>query len=78
MMGLRQWFATDVPGSQPLCACGKPLPFAELQIRNENNQPVPPGKRRPSAWSIVGSRQATSDGSMRTAASTCSTVPTTW
>ena len=21
MMGLRQWFATDVPGSQPLCAC---------------------------------------------------------
>ena len=44
MMGLRQWFAKDVPGSQPLRACGMPLPFAELQIWNENNKPVPPGE----------------------------------
>jgi acyl-CoA synthetase (AMP-forming)/AMP-acid ligase II len=44
MMGPRQWFAKDVPGSQPLRACGMPLPFAELQIWNENNQPVPPGE----------------------------------
>ncbi len=44
MMGPRQWFAKDVPGSQPLRACGMPLPFAQLQIWDEENQPVPPGE----------------------------------
>ncbi len=43
MMGPRQWFATDVPGSQPLRACGMPLPFAQLEIWDEDNQPVPAG-----------------------------------
>lgn len=42
MMGPRQWFA-DVEGSTPLRACGMPLPFAELEIWNEDNQPVPLG-----------------------------------
>jgi acyl-CoA synthetase (AMP-forming)/AMP-acid ligase II len=37
MMGPRQWFAKDVPGSQP-------LPFAELQIWDEDNKPVRPGE----------------------------------
>jgi acyl-CoA synthetase (AMP-forming)/AMP-acid ligase II len=44
MMGPRQWFARDVPGSQPLRACGMPLPFAQLQIWDEDNKPVQPGE----------------------------------
>lgn len=32
------------PGSQPLRACGMPLSFAELQIWDEDNHPVPPGR----------------------------------
>ena len=44
MMGPRQWFATDIEGSTPLRACGRPLPFAELQIWDENDHPVPVGE----------------------------------
>jgi acyl-CoA synthetase (AMP-forming)/AMP-acid ligase II len=44
MMGPRQWFAKDVPGSNPLRACGMPLPFAQLQIWDEENRPVKPGE----------------------------------
>ena len=43
IMGPRQWFA-DVPGSAPLRACGRPLPFAQLQIWGEDNKPVPVGE----------------------------------
>jgi acyl-CoA synthetase (AMP-forming)/AMP-acid ligase II len=43
MMGPAQWFATDIPGSTPLRACGLPLPFAQLQIWDEDNKPVPAG-----------------------------------
>ncbi len=43
MMGPRQWFA-EVEGSTPLRACGMPLPFAELQIWDENNEVVPLGE----------------------------------
>lgn len=43
MMGPRQWFA-EVEGSRPLRSCGMPLPFAQLQIWNEDNQPVPVGQ----------------------------------
>lgn len=57
MMGPRQWFATDVPGSQPLRACGMPLPFAQLQIWDENDQPVPVGE--------VGEIIAKTDGQMK-------------
>ena len=42
MMGPKQWFA-EVPGSQPLRACGMPLPFAQLQIWDENYRPLPSG-----------------------------------
>lgn len=52
MMGPRQWFAKDVPGSQPLRACGMPL-----QIWDEDNKPVPSGE----AGEIV----AKCDGQMR-------------
>jgi acyl-CoA synthetase (AMP-forming)/AMP-acid ligase II len=41
-MGPRQWFA-DVEGSTPLRACGLAMPFSELEIWNEENQPVPIG-----------------------------------
>lgn len=43
MMGPAQWFAKDLPGSTPLRACGLPLPFAQLQIWDEDNKPVPAG-----------------------------------
>jgi acyl-CoA synthetase (AMP-forming)/AMP-acid ligase II len=43
MMGPRQWFA-KVPGSEPLRACGMPLPFAQIQIWDEDNKPVPAGE----------------------------------
>lgn len=42
MMGPKQWFA-EVPGSQPLRACGLPLPFSQLEIWDEDNKPVPSG-----------------------------------
>jgi acyl-CoA synthetase (AMP-forming)/AMP-acid ligase II len=43
MMGPRQWFA-KVEGSEPLRSCGMPLPFAELEIWDEDNKPVLPGE----------------------------------
>ncbi len=43
MMGPRQWFAA-VEGSHPLRACGMPLPFAELEIWDADNKPLPPGR----------------------------------
>jgi acyl-CoA synthetase (AMP-forming)/AMP-acid ligase II len=43
MMGPKQWFA-DIEGSEPLRSCGLPLPFADLEIRDENNKPVPVGE----------------------------------
>jgi len=57
MMGPRQWFAKDVPGSEPLRACGMPLPFAQLQIWDEENRPVPPGE--------TGEIVARTDGQMK-------------
>lgn len=44
MMGPRQWFAKSVPGSQPLRACGMPLPFAQLQIWDETTNPCSPAR----------------------------------
>jgi acyl-CoA synthetase (AMP-forming)/AMP-acid ligase II len=43
MMGPKQWFATDLPGSTPLRSCGLPLPFIQVQIWDEDNKPVPAG-----------------------------------
>ncbi len=57
MMGPRQWFARDMPGSQPLRACGMPLPFARLEIWDENNRPVAPGE--------TGEIVAKTDGQMQ-------------
>ena len=57
MMGPQQWFATDVPGSTPLRACGMPLPYAQLQIWDENDRPVPAGE--------TGEIVAKTDGQMK-------------
>lgn len=54
-MGPRQWFAT-IEGSTPLRACGMPLPFAMVEIWDEDNRPVPPGE--------VGEIVAKTDGQM--------------
>jgi len=42
-MTSREWFR-DVEGSQPLVAAGKVMPFARIQIRDEDNQPLPRGE----------------------------------
>ena len=57
MMGPRQWFATDVKGSTPLRSCGMPLPYAQLQIWDEDNRPLPAGS--------VGEIVAKTDGQMK-------------
>lgn len=41
-MGPHEWFA-EVEGSTPLRAAGKVLPFAELEIWDEENRPLPLG-----------------------------------
>lgn len=42
-MGPREWFS-DVPGSEPLLAVGKIMPYSAIEIRDENNKPLPPGE----------------------------------
>jgi acyl-CoA synthetase (AMP-forming)/AMP-acid ligase II len=39
-MGPKEWFG-KVEGSEPLRSAGRVLPFAELEIRDADNQPVP-------------------------------------
>jgi acyl-CoA synthetase (AMP-forming)/AMP-acid ligase II len=41
-MGPREWFG-ELAGSDPLRAAGRIMPFAELEIRDENNASVPTG-----------------------------------
>jgi len=36
----REWFQ-KVPGSEPLLSVGRPMPFARLEVRDENNDTVP-------------------------------------
>lgn len=43
MMGPAEWFST-VPGSDPLLSAGRPLPFADLEIRDVDNTAVPVGE----------------------------------
>jgi acyl-CoA synthetase (AMP-forming)/AMP-acid ligase II len=42
-MGPRQWFAQP-EGANPLRACGMVLPFADVQIWDEDNNPLPLGE----------------------------------
>ncbi len=55
MMNSAQWFA-ELDGSNPLRACGLALPFAEVEIWDEDNQPLPANE--------VGEIVARSDGMM--------------
>lgn len=41
-MTSREWFGS-VAGSEPLIAAGKVMPFARIEVRDENNKPVAPG-----------------------------------
>lgn len=43
MMGPEEWFG-KLDGSNPLRAAGRIMPFAELEIRDESNGPVPVGE----------------------------------
>ena len=54
-MGPVEWFG-DVPGSQPLRACGRVMPYAELEIRDEHNNPLPVGE--------IGEIASRADGQM--------------
>jgi acyl-CoA synthetase (AMP-forming)/AMP-acid ligase II len=42
-MGPAEWFG-DIPGSEPLLSCGRVMPYAELEIRDEANRPLPCGE----------------------------------
>ena len=41
-MGSKEWFS-QVPGSDPVRAAGRLMPFAELEIRDTDNNPLPIG-----------------------------------
>ena len=43
IMGPHEWFG-QLPGSEPLRAAGRIMPFAELEIRGEDNNPVATGE----------------------------------
>ncbi len=43
VMGPSEWFA-EIEGSEPLRACGRALPFAEVEIWDAENNPLPYGK----------------------------------
>jgi acyl-CoA synthetase (AMP-forming)/AMP-acid ligase II len=42
-MGPRTWFS-ESPGSTPIRAAGQVMPFAELEIRDDDNNPLPIGQ----------------------------------
>jgi long-subunit acyl-CoA synthetase (AMP-forming) len=74
MMRPRQRLAQDVPGSQPLRACGMPLPFAQLQIWNEDNRRVPP----PEAGEIVAKCEGQMGGFWNTFEATAERIVDRW
>jgi acyl-CoA synthetase (AMP-forming)/AMP-acid ligase II len=43
MMGPSEWFA-EVKGSNPLRSCGRPLPFVDVEIWDDDDSPLPPGE----------------------------------
>ena len=42
-MGPAEWFA-EVPGSDPISSVGRVMPFAEIEIRGDDNKPLPTGE----------------------------------
>ncbi len=57
MMSSNEWFAS-LDGSEPMRACGKPLPFVNLQIWNDHNEVLKRGE--------IGEIVAQCDGQMTT------------
>jgi acyl-CoA synthetase (AMP-forming)/AMP-acid ligase II len=55
-MTSKEWFS-DVPGSEPLVAAGKVMPFARIEIRNDDNRPVDVG--------VVGELALQADGQIK-------------
>ena len=43
MMSAKEWFA-EVEGSEPLRSCGRPLPFSDLAVLDEDANPLPVGE----------------------------------
>jgi acyl-CoA synthetase (AMP-forming)/AMP-acid ligase II len=43
-MGPAEWFAEDLPGTNPKRACGRVLPWVDIEIRGEANEPLPLGE----------------------------------
>ena len=54
-VGPEDWFS-DTPGSDPLACAGRVMPYTEIEIRDENNQPV--------AFGTPGEIATRSDGQM--------------
>ncbi len=52
-MSSKQWFA-EVEGSTPLRSCGLCMPYAELEIRDEDNNPLPLGEEGELAVKCAG------------------------
>jgi acyl-CoA synthetase (AMP-forming)/AMP-acid ligase II len=42
-LGPGDWFA-DIEGSDPIVSCGRPLPYTEVEIRDDDNKPLPVGQ----------------------------------
>ena len=43
-MGPQEWFR-ELPGSEPVVSAGRVMPFAELEIRDDDNRPLPVGEQ---------------------------------
>lgn len=56
IMGPKQWFASGLEGAHPIGAAGMVLPFAEIEIWDDDNKPLPIGE--------VGQIVARTDGQM--------------
>ncbi|MGZ3264330.1 MAG: class I adenylate-forming enzyme family protein, partial [Croceibacterium sp.] len=52
-MTAREWFG-DVPGSNPMRSVGRIMPFARVEIRDENNQPLLCGEQGEIAIQVDG------------------------
>ncbi|WP_336965224.1 class I adenylate-forming enzyme family protein [Sphingobium aquiterrae] len=52
-MTAREWFA-DIPGSNPMRSVGRIMPFAQVEIRDEDNRPVPRGEEGEIAIKVDG------------------------
>src|SRR5690606_5713045 len=52
-MTAREWFG-DIPGSNPMRSVGRIMPFARVDIRDEDNKPLPRGEEGEIAIQLDG------------------------